>query len=142
MLTDAQKQIIIQELIFKTSRSGGKGGQHVNKVSSKVEIVFNVVASQAFNEDELKLLNSTLANKLDSNGSLHVVSQISRSQLVNKNTAISKLFALLDKSLVVSKTRKPTKVPFSVIQKRIDDKVVRSKQKSLRRKIDFKRNVD
>lgn len=142
MLTDAQKQIIIQELIFKTSRSGGKGGQHVNKVSSKVEIVFNVVDSQAFNEDEMNLLNSTLVNKLDSNGNLHVVSQISRSQLLNKNTAISKLFALLDKCLVVSKTRKPTKVPFSVVQKRIDDKVVRSKQKSLRRKIDFKRNVD
>jgi len=128
-----QKELV-KEITFKTSRSGGKGGQNVNKVSSKVEVVFNVSNSSFFTEEEKVLMLEKLANRLDSEGNLHVVSQEDRSQLLNKQHAMIKLVNLLTKSLQVHKKRRPTKIPKAVIRKRLDDKMAKASKKESRRR--------
>ncbi|WP_113653855.1 alternative ribosome rescue aminoacyl-tRNA hydrolase ArfB [Pedobacter namyangjuensis] len=128
------KEELIKECVFKTSRSGGKGGQNVNKVSSKVELVFNPQSSLLFTDEEKALLAERLENRLDSEGNLHIVSQEDRSQLMNKQRTVIKLSDLLAKCLQVQKKRKPTKIPKGVIKKRLDDKAVISTKKENRKK--------
>ncbi|MDQ7949416.1 MAG: alternative ribosome rescue aminoacyl-tRNA hydrolase ArfB [Pedobacter sp.] len=128
------KEELIKELTFKTSRSGGSGGQHVNKVSSKVEVVFQVGNSALFDHDQKQLLTERLANKLDHEGNLHVIAQEDRSQLVNKEKAVLKMMALLEQSLQVQKKRKPTKIPKAVIEKRLQHKLVNAVKKEHRKK--------
>lgn len=128
------KEELIKECVFKTSRSGGKGGQNVNKVSSKVELVFNPQSSLLFTDEEKALLAERLENRLDSEGNLHIVSQEDRSQLMNKQRTVIKLSDLLAKCLQVQKKRKPTKIPKGVIKKRLDDKAVISSKKENRKK--------
>ncbi|MCX2482698.1 aminoacyl-tRNA hydrolase [Pedobacter sp. MR2016-24] len=128
------KEEIVKNVLFKTSRSGGKGGQNVNKVSSKVELIINIAAADFLTEEEKTLLGVRLANRLDQEGNLHIVSQEDRSQLNNKEKAIEKLIALLKLSLHVDKKRKPTKTPYSVIMKRKSDKKSIAVKKESRRK--------
>lgn len=128
------RQQLLTCVTFKTSRSGGKGGQHVNKVSSKVELILNIPAAVIFTEDEKVRLMSRLAHRLDSSGNLHVIAQEDRSQLANKETAIEKLMLLLEKSLKVEKLRKPTKVPKSVIRKRLEHKHATAMKKEMRKR--------
>lgn len=132
MILDREE--LLKELTFKTSRSGGKGGQNVNKVSSKVEAIFNIANSSLFSDEQKLLLNERLANKLDSEGNIHVVSQVDRSQLANKEIAIVKLMELLIKSLKVQKKRKPTKIPKAIIEKRLNNKAANSAKKEQRKK--------
>lgn len=131
------KEDFSKEVTFKTSRSGGKGGQNVNKVSTKVELVFNIGDSSLFSDMEKELLAKKLEGKLDSEGNLHVVSQKDRSQLANKEDAIEKALVLLTKALHIQKKRKPTKVPKSVIEKRLDKKSVTSAKKENRKRPDL-----
>ncbi|MEE1943492.1 alternative ribosome rescue aminoacyl-tRNA hydrolase ArfB [Pedobacter sp. KR3-3] len=131
------KEELFKEVLIKTSRSGGKGGQHVNKVSSKVELVFNIATSSFFTEEERALLLERLASRLDAEGNLHIVAQEDRSQLLNKQRAILKLGNLLSKSLQVQKKRKPTKVPKAVIEKRLQNKAAKSEKKRNRKSLDF-----
>lgn len=131
------KEELIKEVVFKTSRSGGKGGQNVNKVSSKVELIFNIANASFFTADEKTLLLEKLAVKLDTEGNLHIVAQEDRSQLVNKQSAIVKLSNLLTKSLLVQKQRKATKVPKSVIAKRLNNKLITATKKESRKKPDL-----
>ncbi|WP_421938746.1 alternative ribosome rescue aminoacyl-tRNA hydrolase ArfB [Pedobacter sp.] len=128
---------ILRSVIFKTSRSGGKGGQNVNKVSSKVELIFNLETAAYFNEEQKQLLRSRLENRLDTDGLLHIVSQEDRSQLLNKEKAIVKLIDLIKKSLIIQKKRKATKVPRSVIEKRLKDKSSNAERKRNRKLPDF-----
>lgn len=128
---------ILKSVIFKTSRSGGKGGQNVNKVSSKVEIIFNLDTAQFLNDEEKALLKSRLQNRLDTEGLLHIVSQEDRSQLLNKEKAVAKLVDLIKNSLIVQKKRKPTKVPKSVIEKRLKDKSSNAERKRNRKSPDI-----
>ncbi|RZK37056.1 MAG: aminoacyl-tRNA hydrolase [Pedobacter sp.] len=128
------KEDLLKEITFKTSRSGGKGGQNVNKVSSKVELIFNVQETLLFNEDEKALLLERLKTKIDTEGNLHVVSQVDRSQLANKEISITKFLDLLEKSLTVQKKRKPTKIPKAVIAKRLANKSITSSKKENRKK--------
>ena len=128
------KEEIIRFVTFKTSRSGGKGGQNVNKVSSKVELIFDIDAAEFFSDEEKELLKLRLENRLDSAGLLHIVAQEDRSQLLNKEKTISKLIELLKRSLLVQKKRKPTKIPKAVIQKRLTNKSVTSLKKENRKK--------
>ncbi|RZL44327.1 MAG: aminoacyl-tRNA hydrolase, partial [Pedobacter sp.] len=116
------------------SRSGGKGGQNVNKVSSKVELILNIDEAIFFNDDEKTLLKLKLDKRLDSEGLLHIVSQEDRSQLLNKEKTIVKLIELIKKSLQVKKTRKQTKTPKSVIENRLKNKNVNSFKKESRKK--------
>lgn len=125
---------LVKALTFKTSRSGGKGGQNVNKVSSKVEVILHVESAEFFTTAEKALLAERLANRIDTAGNLHVVSQEDRSQLVNKEQSIIRLMALLKAGLHVDKKRKPTHTPKSVILKRKSDKKSIAVKKENRKK--------
>ena len=128
------KEELVKEVFFKTSRSGGKGGQNVNKVSSKVELVFNPQNSALLTDEQKVLLQDRLANRLDSEGNLHIISQEDRSQLLNKQRTIIKLVELLSKCLHVQKKRKPSKIPKAIIEKRLANKSIKSSKKENRKK--------
>ena len=128
------REEILRSVTFKTSRSGGKGGQNVNKVSSKVELIFNIDSFEHFNDEEKILLKKKLENRLDSEGLLHLVSQEDRSQLLNKEKTVAKLIELLKRSLQVQKKRKATKIPKAVIQKRLKNKAVNADKKESRKR--------
>ncbi|QNR83111.1 aminoacyl-tRNA hydrolase [Pedobacter riviphilus] len=128
------REEILRSAIFKTSRSGGKGGQNVNKVSSKVELVFNIETFAYFTDEEKVLLKEKLQHRLDSEGLLHIVAQEDRSQLLNKERTIAKLIDLLKKALIVQKKRKPTKIPKGIIEKRLKNKAVTANRKESRKK--------
>jgi len=123
------------EITVKTSRSGGKGGQHVNKVSTKVELAFDLTNTQLLSEEQKALLLVRLSGKLTKEGILLIVSQSERTQLGNKRVAMTKLIELLEKNLIVEKKRKPTKVPKSVIEKRLIAKKRRGEIKKFRREL-------
>lgn len=131
------KEDIVKVVTFKTSRSGGKGGQNVNKVSSKVELILHIDSAGIFTEEERLLLHERLAHRLDQEGNLHIVSQEDRSQLMNKERTILKLIALLKSALHIQKKRKPTKTPKSVIRKRLADKQSVSAKKEFRKRPSF-----
>jgi len=135
MLPD--RKDIVRTVSFKTSRSGGRGGQNVNKVSSKVELIFNVNAADWLAEEEKALLRERLYNRLDQEGNLHVVSQEDRSQLMNKERSIDKFIALIRSSLHVDLIRKPTRTPRRVIVKRKSDKQSLSIKKENRKRPGF-----
>ncbi|MFD2288549.1 aminoacyl-tRNA hydrolase [Pedobacter petrophilus] len=126
------REEILRSVTFKTSRSGGKGGQNVNKVSSKVELIFDLTANEYLSDEEKTLLKLRLENRLDTEGLLHIVSQEDRSQLLNKEKTIAKLIELLKNSLHVQKKRKPTKIPKGVIEKRLKNKAYTSERKKNR----------
>src|SRR5882762_12013931 len=104
------KAALQKEITYKTSRSGGKGGQNVNKVSSKVELLFNINGSELFTEEEKLLLNDKLQNRLNKDGLVQVICDEERSQYLNKEKAMERLILLLTRSLQKPKVRKPTKV--------------------------------
>lgn len=131
---ELQRKDFIKEISFKTSRSGGSGGQNVNKVSTKVELIFNIKNSAFFSESEILILLEKLKSKLDLEGNLHIISQKARSQLANKEDAIEKALGLLKKSLHIQKKRKLTKIPRSIIEKRLTNKSVISTKKETRKK--------
>jgi ribosome-associated protein len=98
-----------------------------------VEIIFNYETAEFLRDEEKELLKSRLSKRLDTEGLLHIVSQEDRSQLLNKEKAVAKLVELIKKSLVVQKKRKPTKVPKSVIEKRLKDKSSNAERKRNRK---------
>ncbi|MGY3052258.1 ribosome-associated protein [Pedobacter sp. UYEF25] len=128
------KDEILKFVTFKTARSGGKGGQNVNKVETKVLLIFDLTQTNAFSETEKMLLKHRLLNRLDSEGFLHISSQEERSQLLNKERTIKKLMLLLERSLKVDKPRKSSKIPKSVILKRLQNKAIRASRKKTRTK--------
>lgn len=132
MLPDRKE--LVKAASIKTSRSGGKGGQNVNKVSSKVEMILNIESVDFFSREQKELLTERLSHRLDTEGNLHVVCQEDRSQLINKETCIDKLIMLLQAALHVDKIRKPTRTPRWLIVKRKIDKQSLSAKKENRRK--------
>lgn len=128
------KEELLMTVTFKTSRSGGKGGQHVNKVSSKVELILNIREAKCFSDEQRALLLERLAQRLDRDGNLHIIAQENRSQLINKEKTVSKLLILLSSALHVAKLRKPTKVPRSVIMDRLANKQSTGFKKELRKR--------
>lgn len=128
---------LITELTFKAVRSSGAGGQNVNKVSSKVVLTFDLNASSALNEEEKALIQTKLASKLTSENLLILNCDEDRSQLKNKTIVTKRFIDLIKRSLIVPKKRKVTKVPRSVIEKRIKAKRNTSEIKQNRRKPEF-----
>src|SRR6202000_675428 len=95
-----------KEVTYKASRSGGKGGQNVNKVSTKVELLFSVNDSVLFTDEQKLLLNEKLQSRFNKDGLIQVVCDEDRSQYMNKQKAIERMIVLLNKALVVPKIRK------------------------------------
>lgn len=130
-------QKIISELQYKAVRSSGAGGQNVNKVSSKVVLSFDLKNSQALSEEEKTLLETNLSSRLTTDAVLILNCDEDRSQLKNKDIVTKRFLELIKKALIVPKTRKATKVPKSVIKKRIKDKKNVSEIKKNRKKPKF-----
>ena len=128
---------IISELSFKAVRSSGAGGQNVNKVSSKVVLTFDLNTSQALSEEEKALLLTNIAPRLTTENILILNCDEDRSQLKNKDIVVKRFLEIIKKGLHVPKVRKATKIPKSVIKKRIKDKKNISEIKQSRRKPNF-----
>ncbi|WP_116771483.1 alternative ribosome rescue aminoacyl-tRNA hydrolase ArfB [Maribacter litoralis] len=128
---------ILTELQFKAIRSSGPGGQHANKVSSKVELSFHIEASAGLTDREKKRLLLKLGNKLSKEGLLILQCDESRSQHKNKELVIKRFLKLIEKSLVVPKARKKSKPTRSSIEKRLKSKKIASLKKINRSKPDY-----
>jgi ribosome-associated protein len=124
------------ECTFRTSRSSGKGGQHVNKTETKVGLWFDVAASALFSDEEKARILSRLASFITDDGYLQLTCDEQRSQLQNKQTVIERAIAMLEKSLVVAKPRKRTKPSKAGMEKRLEEKHRQSAKKSERSKLD------
>lgn len=131
------KEKIISEVTFKAVRSSGAGGQNVNKVSSKVVLTFDLNASQSLSEEEKELISSKLKSKLTLENILILNCDEDRSQLKNKEIVTKRFLEIITKALIIPKTRKPTKIPRSVIEKRLKNKASNSEIKQNRRKPDL-----
>ncbi len=129
-----QKIDVTLELTFKTSRSGGKGGQNVNKVETKVEARWKVAATKLFLPEQIVLITTKLANQITDDGDLILTCTEDRTQLGNKQKVIKKINSLVQKCLVVPKKRKPTEVPAGVKEKRLTEKKRVGEIKSNRKK--------
>jgi ribosome-associated protein len=128
---------IISELSFKAVRSSGAGGQNVNKVSSKVVLSFDLKNSQALTDEEKLLVETKLSSRLTTDAVLILNCDEDRSQFRNKGIVTKRFLELIKNALLVPKERKPTRIPKSVIRKRIRDKKTISEIKKTRRKPDF-----
>lgn len=130
-------EVIVTELNYKAVRSSGPGGQNVNKVASKVVLTFNLINSMALSDEEKERSISKLKSKLTSEGILILNCDEDRSQLKNKELVTKRFLELIQKSLVVPKVRKATKIPRSVVEKRLKDKSSQSEIKQNRKKPDL-----
>tara|TARA_Y100000746_G_C15261729_1_gene349947 strand:+ start:249 stop:653 length:405 start_codon:yes stop_codon:yes gene_type:complete len=128
------KAILIKELSFKTARSSGAGGQHVNKVSSKVVLSFDLENSAGLNTREKRLLKKALASRLTNDGILNLSCEESKSQHQNKDLVIKRFLSVIKKGLIVPKRRIPTKPTKASKRKKIDEKKRRGQTKALRNK--------
>jgi ribosome-associated protein len=125
---------LVKELAFKATRSGGAGGQHVNKVSSKVILTFDMVSSTVLEENEKEILLKNLKTRLTKDKLLLLNCSESRSQHKNKELVINRFLKIISEGLKVKKVRKKSKVSRAAIKKRLEKKSRHALKKSNRRK--------
>ncbi|CAG0968797.1 MAG: aminoacyl-tRNA hydrolase [Bacteroidetes bacterium] len=123
-----------EELRFKTSRSAGKGGQHVNKTSTKVELFFDIKNSELLSEEDKIRIEKKLSNRITSEGVLVMKCEETRSQLTNKKILINRFLELVENALLKPKKRKPTKPSIAAKENRIKKKKERGEIKKIRSK--------
>ena len=128
------KDLLLQELKFRAVRSGGAGGQHVNKVSTKVELSLNLDSSRAFNESEKERLYKKLNKRLTSENKLLVQCDEARSQHKNREIAEDRMLKLIKEALKVPKKRKKTSPSKASVEKRLKTKRVVAMKKTSRQK--------
>ncbi|PCJ83763.1 MAG: aminoacyl-tRNA hydrolase [Flavobacteriales bacterium] len=127
------------ELTFKTTRSSGKGGQHVNKVETRVELYFDVRNSQLISDEQKERIAEKLKNRISNEGILFLSSEKSRSQIANKKDAVERFYQLLEKALKKEKPRIATKPSKGAKEKRLKEKKMHTKKKEMRKKPDWEK---
>lgn len=131
------KEVLLSELNFKAVRSSGAGGQNVNKVASKMVLIFDVFLTTGLNEEEKTRVQTKLKSKISQENLLILTCDEDRSQLKNKKIITQRFFDLLEKALQVPKARKATTVSKSAKEKRLQEKKKAGEIKANRRKLDF-----
>jgi ribosome-associated protein len=126
-------EIPASQLHFRTSRSSGPGGQNVNKLETRVELMFDVVHSPSLSDHQKRTVLSALASRIDTEGILHISSQKSRSQWENKQLVIEKLAVLLRSALRVRKKRIKTAPTRGSKERRVQAKKKHGQKKQMRR---------
>jgi ribosome-associated protein len=119
-----------QEFIFQASRSGGAGGQNVNKVATKVELKLHINSSQVLRDDEKELIHEKLGARINNDGYLQIICQTERTQLRNKEQCIERLYKLLRMAFTRQKKRKETKPTKASVRKRLESKKKQSERKA------------
>ncbi len=134
MIEIAEKTFIRDdELTFRTSRSSGPGGQNVNKLNTRVAVLFDVAGSPGLSEEQKQQVRSRLATRIDKQGVLQVVSQKHRSQEANRQAAVERLQELLREALTPEPIRRRTRVPAGARERRLQEKKRRGMLKRQRR---------
>lgn len=129
--------ILDKELTFRTSRSSGSGGQHVNKTETRVELRFDLDASEGLSSSEQKRIRKALGNRISQAGVLTVASSNRRSQVLNKKEAVKKFYRLLKKALRRRPRRRGPKPLKANPAKRLQNKKRQAEKKALRGKVEW-----
>ncbi len=136
MVREIDLERLTRNIFFKTSRSSGSGGQNVNKVATKVELLFDLNSSDVFTDEEKNTIRERLESRFQADGFLQIISQETRSQLENKDVALKKLATLLYEAIKVRKKRKKTRPSKRAIQARLDSKRKQSLKKINRKRVE------
>ena len=123
------------ELAFSVSRSSGPGGQHINKVSTKVTLLFDLAGSPSLTEEEKQKICKCLGNRINKKGIVNISSQKHRSQSMNRDSVIALFKVLIQQAILKKKTRQETKKPFRAKEKRLALKKKQGQLKKIRKKI-------
>ncbi|MDB4583255.1 alternative ribosome rescue aminoacyl-tRNA hydrolase ArfB [Draconibacterium sp.] len=132
-ICEERRKQIKGELKFSASRSSGPGGQHVNKVNTRVELRFSLFATKIFSKEEKQIIQNKLKNRINAEGEIILVSSVERSQWRNKEKVIEKFFGLIEKALTPVKKRIKTKPTKSSRLKRLEGKKLQSQKKQMRK---------
>jgi ribosome-associated protein len=128
---------LLKEVSFKAIRSGGKGGQNVNKVSTKVELSFDLFSSNLLSEEQKEIIRKKLSSKISEGGIIRLTADSERSQFSNKEIVSEKFISLIKKALTPKKKRIASKPSEASKEERLKFKKEKSERKLMRKKIDF-----